>query len=464
MSHALRRRRRLFLHEVRELARIAGPIVVAQLGGIAMNTTDTIMVGRLGATALAAVGIASSVQFALIVVCNGVVMGMSPLVSQAFGAGDRDECRRVLVQGLWLAAALAIPGTLLSVSGRRVSLLLGQVPEVALLAGDYLTALAPGVLPLLLFMAFRQYLEGMGVSRPAMWLSFVGVTLNVLGNWVLIWGVPGVVRPLGVVGSGIATSVVRWAMLVGMVIYVLRVPGLHPFRGVSLRPAVARLRRITGLGVPVGAQLGAEVGIFALSAVMMGWLGPVQLAAHQVTINVASTTYMVPLGASIAGSVRVGQHVGAGNARGVHRAALATYLVALSFMGACALIFVAWPEAVIGLYTDDPRIVAMASTLLLLAALFQLFDGAQAAGICVLRGAADTRIPMGITLLGYWGVGFPVGYWLGFHTPLAHSGIWAGLVASLAVVALLMALRVRWVLWRAPSPRPPPPPAGAQGG
>ena len=215
MSHALRRRRRLFFHEVRELARIAGPIVVAQLGGIAMNTTDTIMVGRLGATALAAAGIATAVQFALIVVCNGVVMGMSPLVSQAFGAGDREECRRVLVQGLWLAAALAIPGTLLSMSGRQVSLLLGQAPEVALLAGDYLTALAPGVLPLLLFMAFRQYLEGMGVSRPAMWLSFVGVALNVVGNWVLIWGVPGVVRPLGVVGSGIATSAVRWAMPIG---------------------------------------------------------------------------------------------------------------------------------------------------------------------------------------------------------------------------------------------------------
>lgn len=351
----------------------------------------------------------------------------------------------MLVQGLWLAAALAIPGTLLSVSGRRVSLLLGQAPEVALLAGDYLTALAPGVLPLLLFMAFRQYLEGMGVSRPAMWLSFVGVTLNVMGNWVLIWGVDGVVRPLGVVGSGIATSAVRWVMLAGMVVYVLRV---HPVRGVSLRPVLARLRRITGLGVPVGAQLGAEVGIFALSAVMMGWLGPVPLAAHQVTINVASTTYMVPLGASIAGSVRVGQHVGAGNARRVHRAALATYLVALSFMGACALLFVAWPEAVVGLYTDDPRIVTMASTLLLLAALFQLFDGAQAAGICVLRGAADTRIPMWITLLGYWGVGFPVAYWLGFHTPLAHVGIWTGLVASLAVVAVMMALRVRWVLWR----------------
>jgi MATE family multidrug resistance protein len=421
--------------------------MASQLGGIAMNTTDTIMVGRLGATALAAAGLATAVQFTLTVMCNGVVMGMSPLVSQAFGAGDRGECRRILVQGLWIAAALALPATVISLWGGRLALLLGQAPEVALLAGGYLAALAPGVLPLLLFMAFRQYLEGMGVTRAAMWMTLGGVILNVLGNQALIWGVPGVVRPLGVVGSGVATTVVRWAMLVGMVAYVLRSPELHPFRGVSLRPAAERLRRILGLGVPVGAQLGAEVGIFALSAVMMGWLGPAQLAAHQVTINVATTTYMVPLGASIAGSIRVGQHVGAGNRRAVHRAALATYVLALGFMGCCALVFVAAPEAVIGLYTRDPEILGIGATLLLLAALFQIFDGAQAAGICVLRGAGDTRLPMWITMVGYWGVGFPVAYLLGFRTSMAHTGIWMGLTVSLAVVALLMALRVRQVLW-----------------
>jgi MATE family multidrug resistance protein len=443
----MNRRTRLFLHELRALTLVAGPIMASQLGGIAMNTTDTIMVGPLGATALAAAGLASAVQFTLIVMCNGVVMGMLPLVSQAFGAGDRGECRRVLVQGLWVAGALAIPATLVSLSGRRLALLLGQAPEVAVLAGDYLTALSAGVLPLMLFMAFRQYLEGMGVTRAAMWMTLAGVLLNIAANHALIWGVPGVVRPLGVVGSGVATSAVRWAMLLGMVAYVLRDPALHPFRRVSLRPVAERVKRILGLGVPVGAQLGAEVGIFALSAVMMGWLGPVQLAAHQVTINVASTTYMVPLGASLAGSIRVGQHVGAGNARAVHRAALATYVVALAFMGCCALFFVAVPEAIIGLYTRDAEIVRIGSTLLLLAALFQLFDGAQAAGICVLRGAGDTRIPMWITMIGYWGVGFPVAYLLGFRTPMAHAGIWMGLTVSLAVVALLMALRVRQVLW-----------------
>ncbi len=442
------RSRRLFLHELRALLRIAGPLVVSQLGGIAMNTTDTVMLARLGPTALAAAGLATSVQMALVVTCNGVLMGMIPLVSRAFGGGDRGECQRVLVQGVWLALALAVPATALSLSGRSLALLLGQDAAVAEAAGRYLQALAAGVLPMLLFMALRQYLEGMGVSRPAMWMTFVGIAVNALGNWALIWGVPGVVPPLGVVGSGVATSAVRWAMLVGMVAYVVRVPELHPFRGVSLRPHRERLRRIVGLGLPTGAQLGAEVGVFATAAVMMGWLGPVALAAHQVTINAAATTYMVPLGASIAGSVRVGQHAGAGSPRGMRRAALATYLVALAFMAVCALVFVAAPRAVIGLYTADARIASVGVTLLFMAALFQLFDGAQVAGICVLRGAADTRVPMYMTLAGYWGVGFPVAYLLGFHTPLAHVGVWAGLVASLAVVAVMMAVRVRRVLWR----------------
>ncbi|HEX8433229.1 MAG TPA: MATE family efflux transporter [Longimicrobium sp.] len=441
------RRTRLFLHELRALTLVAGPIMASQLGGIAMNTTDTIMLGRLGATALAAAGLAGGVQMLIIVVCNGIVMGMSPLVSQAFGAGDIRECRRVLVQGLWLALALAVPSTLLSVYGRPLSLLLGQEAEVARITGDYLAALAPGVLPLLAFMAFRQYLEGMGVTRPAMWMTFLGVLLNIVGNQILIWGVPGVVPALGVVGSGAATSAVRWAMLAAMLVYVMRHPELHPFRDVSLRPVTERIRRIVKVGVPIGAQLGAEVGIFSFAAVMMGWLGAVQLAAHQVTINVVSITYMVPLGASIAGGIRVGQHVGAGNRRAVHRAALATFLVSLAFMGVFALVFLAAPEAIIRLYTDDARIIRLGVTLLGLAAAFQIFDGAQVAALSVLRGASDTRIPMWITLAGYWGVGFPVGYLLGFHTSWAHAGIWGGLVVSLALVALLLAIRVRQVLW-----------------
>jgi len=447
-----RRRARLLAHEVRELLRLAGPIIVSQLGGVAMNITDTIMVAPLGAEALAAAGVALSVHLFALMVCTGTVMGMGPLVSQAYGAGDRAETRRVLVQGLWVAALFSIPVGALSAAGGSFADLLGQPPGVAEVAGDFLVVLAPGVLATMLFVAFRQYLDGMGITRVAMVMNFVGVAVNVVGNWILIWGVEGVVRPMGVVGSGIATTAVRWAMLVGMVAYVASRPELTPFGRTPLRPVWERIRRLIGIGFPVGASMGAEVGCFSVAALMMGWLGSVQLAAHQVAINLASTTFMVALGTALAGSIRVGQHIGARRDRAVRRAAAATYLVSIVFMSLCAGLFLAAPRALIGIYTSDPGIVGFGTTLLFVAALFQVFDGIQVAGLCVLRGAADTRVPMAITILGYWMVGIPVAYLLGFHTPMRESGIWAGLVVSLALVGALLFWRVRRVLWSGLAP------------
>jgi MATE family multidrug resistance protein len=453
-----RRRARLFAHEVRELLRLAGPIIVSQLGGVAMNMTDTIMVAPLGAEALAAAGTAFSAHVFLMMLATGTIMGMAPLVSQAYGAGDHAETRRVLAQGLWVAVLVSIPVTALSAAGGAVTHALGQPPAVADIAGGYLAALAPGVLPLMLFFAFRQYLDGMGVTRVAMALSFAGVGLNILANWALIWGVEGIVPAMGVVGAGIATTVVRWAIFFAMVAYVASRADLTPFGRTPLRPVWGRMRRIAAIGIPVGTTMGAEVGCFAFAALMMGWLGPVQMAAHQIAINLASTTFMVALGASLAGSIRVGQHIGARRERSVHRAVAATYLVSLGFMGLCALLFLLAPEPLIGIYTRDPAIVGYATALMFMAALFQIFDGAQVTGLSVLRGAADTRVPMGITLAGYWLVGIPVGYYLGFHTPMREIGIWTGLTVSLGLVAALLLWRVRRVIYgRPPAPVVAPP-------
>lgn len=453
-----RRRALLYLHELRALLRVAGPIVVSQLGGTAMHTTDTIMVGPLGAGALAAAGLGNAIFMATFMICSGTLLGMTPLVSQAFGAGDRRECRRVLVQGLWLAALLAVPMTALCLFGLPIARALGQPEEVARLAGGFLTAIAWGVPPMLLFMAFRQYLDGQGLARPAMAMTFLGVGVNVLGNFLLIHGfqvdLPRVGRwtvPAGgLTGSGWSTTLVRWAMLAAMLVYVLRHRRLRPFTGVSLRPAAARLRRMMLIGGPVGVQMGAEVGVFAFAVVLMGWLSPVAQAAHQVTINAASATFMVATGTSLAGGIRVGQHVGAGSRRGVHRAVVSTYALVIAFMALCAVMFLAAPRWILGIYTHDPEIVAVGLTLLSMAAAFQVFDGAQVAGLCALRGAADTRIPMGITVLAYWVIGAPAAYLLGFHTPMGPQGVWLGLVISLVVAALLLAWRVRRVLWGKP--------------
>lgn len=443
----------MFLHELRGLLRLAGPLIISQLGQVGMNTADTIMVGPLGATALAAVGIGSAIHSFGVIVCVGILLGMTPLVSQAFGAGDRAQCRRVLVQGVWLALLLSVPLGVLNWTGGDAARLLGQDVGVTTLTGAYLRALVWGIVPYLLFMAVRDYLEGMGDVRAPMIITFLGLGLNIVANRVFIYGIEGWVPAMGVVGTGWATTTVRWAMLLGILFYVLRRTDLHPLRGVSARVEPALLRTIARIGSPIGAHFGLEVGLFAFAAVMIGWIGPVELAAHQITINIAATTFMVALGVSMAGSIRVGQRIGEHRPRAMRRAALATYLLAAGFMSLCALVFIAAPSALIRLYTPDAAIITLGSKLLLVAAAFQVFDGAQVAGGSVLRGAAETRSPMVIAGIGYWLVGFPLGYVLGFPLGLGPVGVWIGLSAGLAVAAVLLAARVRSMLWRGPFSR-----------
>lgn len=439
--------RAAWTQETRVLLRTAGPIVLGQLGAVGMNTMDTIMVGPLGANALAAVGLSSALHMTSIMVCSGVLFGMGPMVSQAFGAGNRARCREVLVQGLWLSLLVSIPVIWLAAEGERLTLALGQPAEVAEIVGRYMGALTWGVLPLLIVFAFRQFLDGMGLTKPTMVITLIGLGVNFLGNRAFIYGVEGWIAPLGAEGSGWATTAVRWCMLLAMLGYVAWHPDLRPFHGARWRPERTLLRRIAGIGVPAGAQVGLEMGLFAFAAVMMGWFGAVQLGTHQVTISIASTTFMVALGTSFAGAIRVGQHVGAGSAEGARRAVVMTYAVSLGFMAICAVLFLAVPEPLLRLYTRDPEMVELGRSLLWMAALFQLFDGAQAAGFCVLRGAADTTVPMLIAALAYWVVGVPAAYLLGFHTALGPAGVWLGLSAGLAAAALLLLVRVRRVIW-----------------
>jgi MATE family multidrug resistance protein len=444
------RRERLFAHELTGLLVLAGPIIVNQLGQIGMHTADTIMVGPLGPGPLAAVGLGSALHSLVLIMGMGAVMGMAPLVSQAYGAGEVAECRRLFVQGSWFALLVSVPLALYCLFGRELSLLLGQDRVVAELTGGYMSALALSIPPALLFVAARQYLEGMGHATAPMVVTFLGLALNVAANRVLIYGVEGWIPALGVVGTGWATTIVRCSMLLGIGVFLATHRSLYPLREAALRPDAGTLRQVLRVGAPVGAQFGLEVGLFSFAAVMMGWLGAVELAAHQVTINIAATTFMVALGVSIAGSIRVGQHIGAGRVRSVRRAVTATYLLGVGFMACCAAVFVLAPRWLIGLYTPHPEIIAVGAQLLLLAAAFQVFDGGQVAGVGVLRGAADTRGPMLVAAFGYWVVGLPIAYVLAFHARLGAVGVWTGLAVGLAAVAVLLAWRVRRVLWRGP--------------
>ncbi|MBR9988125.1 MAG: MATE family efflux transporter [Gemmatimonadetes bacterium] len=443
------RRGRLFAHELRGLLILAGPIVVNQLGQVGMNTVDTIMVGPLGAAPLAAAGLGSALHFFGLILATGIVMGMAPLVSQAFGRGDVAECGRVLVQGAWLALILSIPVLLSCLYGREITLALGQDPEVAMLTGGYLRALALGIPPALLFVAARQYLEGMGHAKAPMVVTFIGLGVNIVANRAFIYGVEDWIPAMGVVGSGWATTIVRWAMLVAVVIFLMMHRTLH-IRAMSARPRARDIRHIFRVGGPIGAQFGMEVGLFSFAAVMMGWLGAVELAAHQVTINIASTTFMIALGTAMAGSIRVGQHIGGRRPRAMRDAVVATYLLSTGFMLCCAIVFVIAPRALIGLYTPHENIIDLGAQLLLIAAAFQLFDGAQVAGVSVLRGAAETRGPMYVAAIGYWGVGLPIAWLFAFRYDWGPLGVWTGLSIGLAVVALLLLERVRRVFWLRP--------------
>lgn len=444
-----------FVRESGSLLLLAVPIIASQLGQIGMNTADTIMVGPLGAVPLAAAGLGSGLHIVMVMIGAGILVGMNPMVSHAFGAGRMAECRHVLRQGLLLATALSLPVAALTLLGEPIALLFGQDAEVAALTGRYMVALAPGIPPVLGFMALRQYIEAMGRTRPPMTVTLLALALNIAFNHVLIHGA-GPIPAMGVVGSGWATTLVRWFMFLGLGAYVAVRSALSPFepgtRG-AWKPAVHTLRRMLHIGSPIGLQFGLEMGLFAFAAVMMGWFGPEELAAHQVTINIAATTFMVALGTSMAGTVRVGQHIGARRPAQARLAVLATYALAVGFMGACALLFVALPDALMGLYTTDPDIIRIGSRLLLVAAAFQLFDGAQVAGMGVLRGAGDTQVPMMLAAAGYWGAGVGTALLLGFIMPLGPVGVWIGLCVGLAAVALAMLVRVRAVLWlREPVP------------
>jgi MATE family multidrug resistance protein len=430
-------------NEIRALARLALPIIVSQLGMIGMMTADTVMVGRLGAVPLAAAGLGSAIHTFASVICTGILLGMAPLVSQAFGARDDARCHAILVQGLWLSLLLSVPLMLTTIFGGAIATATGVDASVAKLTGSYLMALTLGVPPLLFFSALRQYLEGMGRARPSMVITFIGLSTNILFNFLLIWGVRGIVPALGLVGTGYATAIGRWVMLIVTLLYIHFHPEIRPFEHVRFRPDFTLLRRMMSIGAPAGAHFGLEVGLFAFAAVMVGWLGPIPLAAHQVVLNLAATTFMVALGVSIAGSIRVGQHIGAERHIGVHHAVQATYLLGVGFMALCALMFLVIPRVLIGFYTHDAEILRAGVPLLLCAAAFQVFDGAQVAGTGVLRGAADTRIPMVIALVGYWCCGLPVAYWLGFHAKMGAPGVWIGLSVGLAVVAVLLVGRVR---------------------
>lgn len=437
--------------ELPPMARLATPVVVAELGWIAMGVVDIAMVGRLGPEAIGAVGVGSVVFFAIAVFGIGVLLGLDTLVAQAYGARRLEECHRWLFHGVGLSLLLAVPLT--GVTGLVVALLdrWGLEPAVEVLVGPYFSTLLWSILPLLLYTAFRRYLQAMGLVAPVMMALLSANLINVAANWVLIFGNLGAPR-LGVDGAAWATCGARVYLALFLLFAILRHDRLHR-TGLWHAPRrldLVRLRRLAGLGVPAAVQVTLEVGVFAAATALAGRLDAATLAAHQIVLSVAGVTFMVPLGVGAAGAVRVGHAVGRGDSAGARDAGGAALVIGTGFMACAGVVFILAPSAILRLFTADVAVLAIGVPLVLVAALFQLFDGLQGVATGVLRGLGDTRTPMVWNLAGHWVIGLPLGYVLCFERGWGALGLWSGLCLGLMVVGcvLVVTWSRRTAAWR----------------
>ena len=418
--------------------------MLSQLGHVMVNFVDSVVVGHIGKVPLAAVGVGVSTTSVLLVLGVGLSMGAVPLVAAADGRRDLPELGRLLVASVWTNA---LAGLLLAGLGQLVPLLLpllGQPPEVVALAGPWVQVISLSLFPLMVFQGFREFAEGLGLTRQAMWLSILANGVNGLLCYALVygaWGAPA----MGMMGSAWATLVARGLMAVFMAAYVLRAKRLRAERAAitSWLADGPTIRRVVDLGAPIGVQMALEVGAFGMSLLMAGWLGVTTEAAHKVAIDVASMTYMAASGIAAAATIRVGNLRGAGKLPAARQAGFAAYWLTFAFMGAMGILLISTRHFVPYIYISDPQVVEQAATLLLIAALFQVSDGLQVVGLGALRGLEDVKVPSIVALLAYWVVALPLGYYLGFTLHLGAPGVWTGLLVGLTIVAGVLLLRFR---------------------
>jgi MATE family multidrug resistance protein len=424
------------------LLRLAGPLVLIHVGTMLMGVVDTVMVGRVSPGALASAALGNMYFFAISIFGMGVLFALDPIVAQGLGVRDELAVRRGLQRGLVLSLVLTVPITLVLATARPVLTLVNQPPEVIPDAAGYVHRNALSVLPFYVFVVLRQTLQAHHRVLPIGLTIVIANGVNVVLNYAWIYGNFGF-PALGVLGSAWATVASRWLMAASLLVLGWRT--LRPYLGRAAPNLLdpKPLWRMLKLGLPIGAQMMLEGGVFNVMALLMGWLGVAQVAAHQIALNLASLTFMVPLGVSSAGAVLVGHAVGRGDAEGVRRATVAALAVGAGFMLCTGAMFILLPRPLAALYTPDDAVLALAVLLLPLAGLFQVFDGLQVVSIGLLRGLGDTRMPMIVNVVGFWCIGMPVSLWLGFGVGYGAVGLWWGLVVGLIVVAAFLLLRVR---------------------
>ena len=407
-----------------------------------MNVVDTMMSGRIDAVTLGSVAVGASAWSSIALFTTGVLMVVHGVIGHLDGADRRSEMADTLLQALWVALGLAVAGGLFLWCFEPILRLVDVEAELVAPSVAYLRALSFGVPAMALYLALRFFCEGIGESRPTLVFGLVGLGANVVANGVLMFGWLGGPR-LGALGCGLATTVVWWLQLAAMVAY-LRISRRHGDLGVLRRlgaPRLGQVREMLRIGLPIGGAIFLEASMFSIAALLVGSLGTTAMAGHQVALSFAALTFMLPLGISMAMTVRVGRADGRRDRVGVRRVALAGALLILACQTVSASLMLLVPRTIASIYTAEESVIALAVHLLGFAALFQLSDGLQVGAAGSLRGLRDTRVPMAMTFVAYWGCGLPTGYWLGIVRGWGAGGLWIGMTIGLTVAGILLGVR-----------------------
>ena len=438
----MKRNKERYLNEIKETAKLSIPLIIGQVGQMMMGVVDSMMVGKLGAAPLAASAIGNGLFMLIIIFGTGITLAISPIVAKAIGEGNNEECGVALRQGLVVSFAISLVLTPIAIYGTGIIHYLNQKPDVEVLAISYGKILGWSTIPFLLFSSYKCFTEGVSLMKPAMVIMLLANGVNVLANWMFIFGNLGF-EAMGLDGAGFATLTSRMFMLIAIVAYVLKSkklkkydPSFH-FR----RFDIGMMKRILKIGVPSGTQYLFEGGAFITSAFLIGMMSKNDLAAHQIAINLASMTYMVFLGISMTASVKIAGEVGKKDTDGIKVVGYSTLILAFIAAVTSGIVFIIFNNELPLFYIEDVEVISIASTLLLLAAAFQLSDGLQAVMLGALRGLSDVKVPTRITFVAYWVIGLPLGSYLGFKTSLGVDGIWYGLILGLTASATMLIIR-----------------------
>ncbi len=443
--------------EAKQLLRLASPILVAQVAQIAMNFVDTVMAGQVSAVDLAAVSVASSFWLPVILLVQGIIMALTPIVSQLNGARKQDEVRPAVHQGFWLAL-MVTPIAMVALYFSPLALQFMDVdPVMAEKTAGYLHAILWGLPAFVLFQVLRNFSEGLSHTMPTMVIGFVGLAVNIPANYIFIHGHFGMPK-LGGVGCGVATAIVLWAMLLAMILYV---KFSSHFQKINLfaqlaRPNGSRIWRLFRLGFPIAMAIFCEVTLFTVVALMLAPFGAETVASHQIALNFSSLVFMLPLSIGVGVTIRVGHNIGEGQPDQARVAARTGLMLGMGVAAATAALTVLLREPIAGIYTDDLQVIGLAAILLFFAAIYQISDSVQVVAAAALRGYKDTQAIFYVTIVAYWGMGLPTGMILGLTDwvvpRMGPQGFWVGFIVGLTSAALMLGARLRVIYGRFASP------------